>query len=106
MEKLIVAILSIGVVTGPVFADMKAQQEALDAACQAARERYLEPMRAYYIEECVQRTRRYSGDVRARCERFYANFGNHTGHRAALFYDLPECVYAFEFRRGNQGRRR
>jgi len=52
----------------------------------------------------VQQRRRVSGDVRAYCERFYADFGAQSGKRAPLFYDLPQCVYAFEFRRRNARR--
>ncbi len=85
-------------------ADPRMQQAELDAACEAARERALAPMRAYYIEQCVQQRRRLSGDARARCERFYADLGAQSGNRAPLFYDLPECVYAFEFRRRNSRR--
>ena len=35
---------------------------------------------------------------RAACERFYRDYGAETGTRLALYYDLPECVRAFEFR--------
>jgi hypothetical protein len=39
--------------------------------------------------------------TRAECERFYADYGARMGGRAPLFYDLPECVAAFEFLQGN-----
>lgn len=97
-------LVSAALLTGAVAANPSAQQAQLDAACEAARERALAPMRAYYIEQCVQQRRRVSGDVRARCERFYADFGAQSGNRVPLFYDLPECVYAFEFRRRNSRR--
>jgi hypothetical protein len=71
-------------------------QARLDAACEAAREKSLAPLRAGFIEECVEKKQRTD---RAACERFYADFGNQSGNRAALFYDLPECVTAFENRR-------
>ncbi len=71
------------------------QQAKLDAACEAAREKTLAPLRAGYVEECVEKEQRAD---RAACERFYADYGNHSGRRAALFYDLPECVEAFEYR--------
>ena len=72
------------------------KQAKLDAACEAAREKKLAPMRAGYIDECVEKKQRPD---RAACERFYADFGNQSGSRAPLFYDLPECVKAFEYRR-------
>ncbi len=71
------------------------QQARLDAACEAAREKNLSPLRAGYVEECIDNKQRPD---RAACERFYADFGNQSGRRAALFYDLPECVKAFEYR--------
>ena len=72
------------------------EQAKLDAACEAAREQKLAPMRAGFIEECIEKKQRPD---RAACERFYADFGNQAGNRAPLFYDLPECVKAFEYRR-------
>jgi hypothetical protein len=68
-------------------------QVRLDAACEAAREQKLAPLRAGFIDECVEKEQRPD---RAACERFYADFGNQSGSRAPLFYDLPECVKAFE----------
>ena len=104
MKTIVCGLLVTAACMVPAAADVLAQQAALDAVCEAARERQLAPMRAYYIEQCVQQRRRVSGDVRAQCERFYADFGQQSGNRAPLFYDLPECVYAFEFRRGNARR--
>lgn len=72
------------------------EQAKLDAACEAAREQKLAPLRAGFIEECIEKKQRPD---RAACERFYADFGNQAGNRAPLFYDLPECVKAFEYRR-------
>jgi len=73
------------------------KQAELDAACEAAREAKLAPMRAEFVEECVEKKQRSD---RAACERFYADFGAQTGNRAPLFYDLPECEEAFNYRRG------
>jgi hypothetical protein len=72
------------------------EQAKLDAACEAAREQKLAPLRAGFIEECIEKKQRPD---RAACERFYADFGNQAGSRAPLFYELPECVKAFEYRR-------
>jgi hypothetical protein len=75
--------------------DRATQQAELDAACEAARERKLAPLRAQYVEECV---RDQVKESRAACEQFYSDYGAQSGSRAPLFYDLPECVQAFEFR--------
>jgi hypothetical protein len=73
-------------------------QSRLDQACEAARQAKLTPIRAQLVEECVANKERSD---RAACERFNADYGNHTGNRAPLFMDLPECVEAFDYRQNN-----
>lgn len=82
-----------------IAADTSAQQAALDAACEQARERRLAPEREMYVEECVAKKQKKD---RASCERFYSDHGAQAGNRAPLYYDLPECVEAFEFRKKDQ----
>jgi hypothetical protein len=77
-------------------ADRAQQQAALDAACEEAREQRLKPERERFVEECV--TRKQKPD-RASCERFYSDYGARSVNRTPLYYDLPECVDAFEFRK-------
>jgi hypothetical protein len=76
--------------------DRQTTQAQLDAECEAARERKLAPERTRYIEECVRDKVR---DSREACERFYRDYGARSADRAPLYYDLPECVRAFEFRK-------
>ena len=76
--------------------DRVTQQAQLDAACEAARESRLAPEREKYIDECV---RDKIKENREACERFYSDYGARMGDRAPLYYDLPECVSAFEFRK-------
>jgi len=75
--------------------ERESKQSQLDAACESARERKLAPERTKYIEECV---RDKFKDSREACERFYRDYGSETADRLALYYDLPECVQAFDFR--------
>jgi len=84
----------------PVLADQArdAKQAKLDAACEAARQKKLAPIRQQYVETCVANKEQPS---RQDCERFYADYGERMGGRAPLFYDLPECVTAFDFLQGN-----
>jgi len=86
---------------GPALADeaRDAKQAKLDAACEAARQEKLAPLRQKYINECVANKELPS---REECERFYADYGERTGRKAPLFYDLPECVAAFNFQQGNE----
>lgn len=74
------------------------KQTRLDAACEVAREKKLAPMRKQFVEACVANKELPS---RKECQRFYADYGGRMGGRAPLFYDLPECVTAFEFLQGN-----
>lgn len=76
-------------------AERDAKLAELDALCEAARQRKIAVERAKAIEECVAQKQRSD---RAACERFYADFGARVGGRPPLFYDLPECVAAHEFR--------
>ncbi len=77
-------------------ADRQARQAELDAACEAARQKKLVPLKQKFIDECVEKKQRPD---RAACERFYADYGERTGSQDPLFYDLPECVKAFENQR-------
>lgn len=68
--------------------------QEIDRACAQARDNALRPIRARYIEECVVK-----GDKdRPACERLYADYGDAIQPAGRKFYDLPECVRAFELR--------
>ena len=86
-------------IANATFADDErdAQQAELDAQCQAARQAKLAPEREAAIDECVREAQKQDRDA---CERFYRDYGERTGHRAALYYDLPACIAATQFRRG------
>lgn len=71
----------------------------LDRKCEAARLAKLAPIRAELIDKCVRIDRR----PREACEGEFAHYGDtkatvHGRAIAGLFYDLPECVAAFEAR--------
>jgi len=74
------------------------KQASLDAACEVERQKKIAPMKKQVIEECVANEELSS---RQECERFYADYGERTGRKAALFYDLPECDTAFKFQQGD-----
>ena len=91
------------VTSSDAFADRARDQNQakLDATCEQAREKKLAPMRAQFVEECVQNKEQPN---RKACETFYADFGAQSGRRAPLFYDLPECVEAFEYQNSQRQR--
>ncbi|EMR13949.1 hypothetical protein MPL1_02273 [Methylophaga lonarensis MPL] len=71
------------------------EQSQLDAVCEAAREVQLAPLRQAQIAECQT----LWDKSEAECQHFYRDFGDRTAAgRLAMFYDLPECEKAFEFR--------
>jgi len=74
--------------------DREEKQAQLDAACEAAREKRLAPLRKQFVEQCVRDKEQVN---RAACEAYYSDYGAQSGQRAPLFYDLPECVKAFEY---------
>lgn len=71
------------------------KQNELDKTCETAREKKLVPLRQQFIVECVEEQEK----ERAYCIRLYNDYGAKAGNRAPLFYDLPECVAAFEYQR-------
>jgi hypothetical protein len=94
----VLLLMSIMLIPGLATGDDKGRavrQAQLDAECEAARERKLAPERQKYIDECVRNNMK---ENRETCERFYRDYGARTGTRLPLYYDLPECVSAFEFR--------
>lgn len=77
--------------------ERRAKQAQLDAICAEAREKKIKPLRDELIEKCVEKEKHPD---RAKCERYYKNFGEQSATRGPMFYDLPECVRAHEHRTG------
>ena len=102
MKNIQVLIISalIMALSSPALAKKEPREEKqtrLDAACEVVREKKLVPMRARFVKDCVANKELPS---QKECETFYADYGGRMGGRAPLFYDLPECVTAFEFQQG------
>jgi hypothetical protein len=73
--------------------------EELDRNCEVARAIKLAPIRTQKIEHCVTEEKR----PRSECQAEFSDYGNTRGKAgggaiAGQFYDLPECVAAFEAR--------
>jgi hypothetical protein len=74
--------------------DQDAVKRQLDQACEVARLEKLRPIREKFAAECVadwDRSQEY-------CDRFYSDYGNQGGDQAVLFYDLPQCEKAWNYR--------
>jgi len=98
--QVFLSIVFIALLINPALAkeSREDKQARLDAACEIARQQKIAPMRKQVIEDCVANKELSN---RQECERFYADYGERTGRKAALFYDLPECVTAFDFNQGS-----
>jgi len=94
--KYVISIFLMLILIGPALAkeSREDKQARLDGACEVARQTKLAPMRKGFVDECVANKELPN---RKECERFYSDYGNRMGGRAPLFYDLPECVAAFDF---------
>ena len=96
-NRLVLSMTVAMVASAGVLADEQgAKQAELDAACEAARQVKLVQVRAELVEECVE-TKQLRD--RPTCERFYVDYGESSANQAPLFYDLPECEEAHEYRR-------
>ncbi len=97
--KNLISIVLILMLASPALAkeSREDKQAQLDNACEVERQKKLAPMRKKFVEDCVA-NKELPGYKD--CETFYADYGNRMGGRAPLFYDLPECVTAFEFQQG------
>ena len=101
MKNVYVLLVTLMVLAGAVVHadalgdERDAKQAELDAACEVARQQKIKLERPKHIEECVE-TKQL--DNRETCERFYADYGVSAAGQAPLFYDLPECETAHEYR--------
>lgn len=95
-------VISLAAVTDALADRNRDQKQAkLDATCEQAREKQLAPMRKQFVDECVKNKEQRD---RKSCEFFYSDFGAQSGNRAPLFYDLPECVEAFDYQNSQRQR--
>jgi hypothetical protein len=103
MKPFFLSLLILSAVTGQhCIAEEFTEQQVLELEqkCEAAREAKLKPLREAEIARCKSEKR---NDAQY-CERFYRNFGDATrtatGVKPRMFHDLPECVVAFNARKG------
>ncbi|HAJ93223.1 MAG TPA: hypothetical protein DCO71_11530 [Gammaproteobacteria bacterium] len=75
--------------------DRQAKQAELDAACEAARQTALAPKKAKAYQECIDILKK-SVEV---CEQEAEAYNGNRVGRPPLFYDLPACEAAFEYRK-------
>jgi hypothetical protein len=94
---MIVAMLSVCMQAGASTREERkreAHQKQLDQRCEQARQKKLAPIREKFTRECIN-----DGRDPDYCQKRHADYGHRVGKRPPLFYDLPECVEAFEFKK-------
>ena len=103
MARLIVFLALLGVTLAGLAGDLSPQDRAakqaeLDRLCEAAREEKLAPIRAEIYDECINR----QGKQPDYCRRYADGYNGARAGAAPRFYELPECVAAFDFRNSNR----
>ncbi|TWX71798.1 hypothetical protein ESZ36_00770 [Colwellia demingiae] len=91
---LVIVVYSIGTTA---FAH-KGEQVKLDQACEDARQIALEPRRKEIYQECVQKFKKDETVCLSEAKAYNGNRIN----GAPLFYELPACEKAFDFRNKNE----
>jgi len=73
----------------------QARQAELDRECETARQAALQPKRENIYQECINKFKKEEGVCQSEANAY-------NGYRisgAPLYYDLPECVQAFDYRK-------
>lgn len=91
----LMGLIILGTLALPALSDEEIQKD-LDEKCEAARQVIIQPLKEEDIRKCIEDRRRDPGY----CERYYRNYGDASANRPALFYGIPECVEAFDHRKG------
>ncbi len=73
----------------------QARQAELDRECETARQAALQPKREDIYQECINKFKKEEGVCRNEANSYNGN--RISG--APLYYDLPECVQAFDYRK-------
>ncbi len=73
----------------------KAEQTKLDQACESARQQALKPRKNEIYQECLTKFKKSE----TACQREAKTYNGNRINGAPLFYKLPACVTAFEFRK-------
>ncbi len=69
----------------------------LDIKCEKARQKAMWPIKLEIFQNCMKE-HKYKKKAEEKCEKLAEEYNGHRIRGTARFYDLPECVVAFEFR--------
>ena len=98
MRNILVLIAGLVSVTtvycGESETERSAKQAQLDSKCEEARQLALAPMKQEVFQECLEKGRGVP-----ECKNETDRYDGARAGRGPLFYDLPECEAAFNFRK-------
>ena len=80
--------------------DVDRKQAELDAKCENARQTKLEPLKKEVFADCMAKEEKEEAECQAEAD----GFNGARADRAPMFYDLPECSEAFEYRKKHSDR--
>lgn len=93
---LVFIISSIGLIT--IASASQTKQSTLDKACESARQKALLPRKKEIYKECINKFKKEEKICQEEANAFNGNRIN----GAPMFYELPECVKAFEYQKKNR----
>ena len=81
---------------GESEAARKQKQTELDNKCEAARQIALAPLKQEILQECLEK-----GKDELVCRNEANEYDGGRANRGPMFYDLPECEKAFDYKKGS-----
>lgn len=100
MKKFLALAVSLLVVTagycGESEAERNQKQMELDNKCEEARQIALAPLKQNIFQECLGKKKEES-----ECKNEADEYNGSRANRGPMFYDLPECDIAFEYKKGS-----
>ena len=94
---LVLAIGLLGVIAGYCVASEADQiQMELDSKCEEARQIALAPLKHEVFQECLEKKK-----DELVCKTEADEYDGGRANRGPMFYDLPECEKAFDYKKGS-----
>ena len=91
MNKLLLVIMLMPSIT----LAQESTQKKLDIACETARQKALKPRKKEIYQECITKFKKPKKECKAQADAYNGNRIN----GAPMFYELPSCEKAFEYRK-------
>ena len=93
--KILFAVVGMLAVTAGYCQDNQAEH---DRSCEYARAKALAPLKKAVYKECLEK-----GKEESVCKSEADDYNGNRVGRGPMFYDLPECVEAFNYKKNNGG---